>query len=174
MNLWREPIVFRKVWMAFSFYPIKYHLWAECCFVYSRYRGNRYISDIPKAPPTENESAFSIIQSVIQSVFVQTNVKNQFSSIVRLIIFYLFCYYFCTSISTINQLIFRGLQHEIIKVSAKWINVNKIYNVSLVLYHPLLLIGLSMNCLSCQFLSQNCLLQPLSMHLVMNSLSAWR
>ncbi len=73
MNLWREPIVFRKVWTAFSFYLIKYHLWAERCFVYSRYQGNLYISDVPKSPPTGREwMCISIIPS---AVFVYTNVK---------------------------------------------------------------------------------------------------
>ncbi len=59
MNLWREPIVFRKVTMAFSFYLIKYNLWAERCFVYKRclhVTGETcYISDVPKVPPTGRE-----------------------------------------------------------------------------------------------------------------------
>ncbi len=71
MNLWREPIDFRKVSMAFSFYLIKYHLWPERCFVYSRYRENCYISDISKAPPTGREW-MCIFNN---AVFVQTNAK---------------------------------------------------------------------------------------------------
>ncbi len=55
MNLWREPIVLRKVSMAFSFYLKNDNLSAEHCFVYSRYRGNRYFSDVIKAPPTGKE-----------------------------------------------------------------------------------------------------------------------
>ncbi len=42
-------------------------------FFYSRYRGNRYISDVPKAPPTGWEwMCISIIQF---AVFVQTDAK---------------------------------------------------------------------------------------------------
>ncbi len=47
--------------------------WLKNGFVYSRYRGNCYISDVPKAPPTGRElMCISIIQS---AVFVQTNAK---------------------------------------------------------------------------------------------------
>ncbi len=56
IDLWREQIVFRKCSMAFPFYLIKYHLWGSAAlFVYSRFRGNWYISDVPKAPPTGRE-----------------------------------------------------------------------------------------------------------------------
>ncbi len=128
-SLWREPIVFRKVSMAFSFYPIKYNVWAERCFVYSRYRGNCYISEVPKAPPTGREwMCISIIQSV---VFVQTNAKihphkpvlNNIiiytsdsslffkSSVVRFFILQLINFFVKTCISMVNELVFRGLQH---------------------------------------------------------------
>ncbi len=151
MNFWREPIVFRKVWMAYPFYLLKYHLWAELCFVYSRYQGNLYISDVPKAPPTGRE--WMCISIIRFAVFVQTSAKilphkpvlnniliytsnsslffknclkvqlwglsfyNLYNS--KLYIFLLTC------ISTVNQMLFCGLQHEIIKVSAKLINVNE-------------------------------------------------
>ncbi len=146
MNLWRGLIVFRKVSMAFSLYLIKYHLWAELCFVYSRYRGNRYISDIPKAPPAGREwICIWIIQS---AVFVQTDAKiHPHKPVWNNIIIYTFdsslflknglkvqlwglsfynLYFFVkTFISMVNQMLFRGLQHERIKVSAKWVNVKE-------------------------------------------------
>ncbi len=143
MNLWREPIVFRKVLMAFPFYLIKYNVWAEHCFVYSRYRGTSIFLMFWKAPPTGRECNISIIQS---AVFGQTNAKiHPHKPVLNNIIIYtsdsslflkkLFKRLNCgvynlfifvkTCISMVNQLLFRGLQHEIIKVSSKWINVNK-------------------------------------------------
>ncbi len=52
----------------------------------------------------------------------------------RFIIYNLFSFFIKTCISTLNQLLFRGLQHERIKVSAKWINVNVNVNERIPLY----------------------------------------
>ncbi len=51
-----------------------------------------------------------------------TKINIQFNCEVDHFLFILF--FVKTSISTVNQLLCRGLQHEIIQVSAKLINVN--------------------------------------------------
>ncbi len=68
----------------------------------------------------ENECAFTIIQSAVLFRPMR-KIHPIFSSIVRLIIFYLFRFF---TYFILNQLLFRGLQYERIKVSAKWTNVD--------------------------------------------------
>ncbi len=54
---------------------MKQCLWAQCCFVYSRYRGNRFIPAAPKAPP-RGRKLISISKNVKEVNVPTKNLNN--------------------------------------------------------------------------------------------------
>ncbi len=65
-----------------------------------------------------------MLKLVLNNIIIYT-LKWFKGLIVRLIVFLLINFFVKTCISMVNQLLFHGIQHERIKVSAKWINVNE-------------------------------------------------